>query len=77
MFDICSLKPNTFYTGSSRDGSDIHEVEGMYVSSCGNFWSSDPFTKQEERWLRKDAHKKRMRNLMNSQFKQQGNENRD
>jgi hypothetical protein len=65
------LKPNTFYTGYSADGSDIQEVQGMYASSCGNFWGSEPFTKQQEKAMRKDAYKKKIRKLMNSQFKQQ------
>ena len=59
------------YTGYSADGSDMQEFQGMYVSSCGNFWSSTPFTKQEEKSMRKDAYKKRIRNLMNSQFNSQ------
>jgi hypothetical protein len=58
------------YTGKSADGSDMREFQGMYLSSCGNFFSSHPFTKQEEKAMRKDAHKKRVKNLMNSQFKQ-------
>ena len=71
---LSELKPNTFYTGYSADGSDIQEVEGMYVSSCGNFWSSTPFTKQEEKACRKNAYKRRIRNRMNSEFKQQDND---
>ena len=59
------------YTGRSGDGSDMQEFEGMYVSSCGNFWSNHPFTKQEEKSMRKDAYKKRIKDLMNSNFKQQ------
>ena len=58
------------YTGKSADGSDMQEFQGMHLSSCGNFFSSHPFTKQEEKACRKDAHKKRIKNLMNSQFKQ-------
>jgi hypothetical protein len=58
------------YTGYSADGSDMQEFQGMYVSSCGNFFSNHPFTKQEEKAMRKDAYKKRIKNLMNSQFKQ-------
>jgi hypothetical protein len=60
------------YTGKSSDGSDMKEFRG-YISSCGNFFSSHPFTKQQEKSMRKNAYKKRMRNLMNSQFKQQDN----
>ena len=59
------------YTGKSADGSDMQEFQGMYLSSCGNFFSNHPFTKQEEKVMRKDAYKKRIKNLMNSQFKQQ------
>lgn len=58
------------YTGYSADGSDMQEFQGMYISSCGNFWSSTPFTKQQEKAMRKDAYKKRIRKLMNSQFNQ-------
>ena len=32
-----------FYTGSSADGSDMHEAQGMYVSPCGKYWSNMPF----------------------------------
>ena len=60
----------SIYTGYSADGSDMQEFQGMYVSSCGNFFSNHPFTKQEEKAMRKDAYKKRIKNLMNSQFKQ-------
>jgi len=73
MFNLNELKSNTFYTGRSADGSDIQEFEGMYVSSCGNFWSNYPFTKQEEKSMRKSAYKKRIKNIMNSYFKQQDN----
>jgi hypothetical protein len=59
------------YTSKSADGSDMQEFQGMYTSSCGNFWGSEPFTKQKEKVMRKDAYKKRIRNLMNSKFKQQ------
>lgn len=65
------------YTGYSADGSDMQEFQGMYLSSCGNFFSSHPFTKQEEKACRKDAYKRKIRKLMNSQFKQTNNENRD
>jgi len=58
------------YTGKSSDGSDMKEFRA-YISSCGNFFGSHPFTKQQEKSLRKNAYKKKMQNLMNSQFKQQ------
>ena len=61
------------YTGKSADGSDMQEFQGIYLSSCGNFFGSHPFTKQEEKAMRKDAYKRRIRNLMNSQFKPQDN----
>lgn len=70
MFNLNELKSNTFYTGKSGDGSDMKEFDGMYVSSCGNFWGNHPFTKQEEKSMRKDAYKKRIKNLMKSNFKQ-------
>ena len=75
MFNLNELKSNTFYTGRSADGSDMQEFEGMYVSSCGNFWGNHPFTKEQEKSMRKDAHKKRIRNLMNFKFKQQDKNN--
>jgi hypothetical protein len=59
------------YTGYSADGSDMEEFQGLYSSSCGNFWSSEPFTKQKEKQFRKHAYKKLIRKLMNSQFKSQ------
>lgn len=62
------------YTGYSADGSDMQEFKGMHLSSCGNFFGSHPFTKQEEKAMRKDAYKRRIRNLMNSQFKPQNND---
>jgi hypothetical protein len=73
MFKVSELKPNTFYTGRSEDGSDMQEFQGMHVSSCGNFWSNHPFTKQVEKSMRKDAYKKRIQSPMNSQFKQKDN----
>ena len=57
------------YTGYSGDGSDMKEFEGVYTSSCGNFWSTTPFTKQEEKQCRKHAYKKVIRKLMNSAHK--------
>lgn len=35
----------TFYTGKSRDGSDMKEVKGVYISEDGNSWSNKPLTK--------------------------------
>lgn len=57
------------YTGYSADGSDMQEFKGLYTSSCGNFWRSIPFTKQQEKACRKNAYKRKIRNLMNSHFK--------
>jgi hypothetical protein len=57
------------YTCKSADGSDMKEFEGVYTSSCGNFWSTTPFTKQEEKQCRKHAYKNVIRKLMNSTYK--------
>jgi len=32
-----------FYTGKSKDGSDMREVRGMYISQNGSQWSSEPY----------------------------------
>jgi hypothetical protein len=32
-----------FYTGSTKDGSDMQEVQGMYISEDGNGWSNQPY----------------------------------
>jgi hypothetical protein len=29
-----------FYTGSTRDGSDMKEFTGFPVSKCGKYWGS-------------------------------------
>ena len=29
-----------FYTGGTRDGSDMKEFTGFPVSKCGNYWGS-------------------------------------
>ena len=36
-----------FYTGKSADGSDIREVQGMYVSPDGKEWGSKPYTEEQ------------------------------
>jgi hypothetical protein len=33
----------TFYTGRTKDGSDMQEVQGMYISEDGNQWSNQPY----------------------------------
>lgn len=33
----------TFYTGRTKDGSDMQEVQGMYISEDGNGWSNQPY----------------------------------
>jgi hypothetical protein len=38
-------------------GFEMEEVEGVYLSSCGNFWGSEPFTYQSEKEIR-GWHKK-------------------
>jgi hypothetical protein len=32
-----------FYTGRTKDGSDMQEVQGMYISEDGNGWSNQPY----------------------------------
>lgn len=32
-----------FYTGKTKDGSDMQEVQGMYISEDGNQWSNQPY----------------------------------
>ena len=32
-----------FYTGRTKDGSDMREVQGMYISENGNEWSNMPY----------------------------------
>jgi len=31
------------YTGKTADGSDIAEVQGLYISESGTQWSSTPY----------------------------------
>ena len=50
----------TFYYGKSADGSDMKEFEGMYVSPCGKYWSTEPFPpetfKDRIKRLKKRSH---------------------
>jgi|GEM_PF-2987780 len=32
-----------FYTGKTKDGSDMQEVQGMYISENGMEWSNKPY----------------------------------
>jgi hypothetical protein len=32
-----------FYTGRTKDGSDMQEAQGMYISEDGTQWSNQPF----------------------------------
>lgn len=32
-----------FYSGTTADGSDMEEVQGMYISEDGNEWSNNPY----------------------------------
>lgn len=36
------------YTGKSSDGSDARLIKGMYVSRCGNKWSTKPITQEQK-----------------------------
>lgn len=44
-----------FYFGKSKDGSDLKEVEGMYVSPDGKEWSNMPYTDKVSREKYKKA----------------------
>jgi hypothetical protein len=54
-----------FITGKTKDGSDAREIQGMYISECGNEWSNMPYPIHRElyRHLKyvklslKEAHK--------------------
>jgi hypothetical protein len=35
------------YTGKSKDGWDMHEAQGMYMSPDGKHWGSEPFTYEQ------------------------------
>lgn len=32
-----------FYVGKTKDGFDMKEVQGMYISEDGNKWSNTPY----------------------------------
>jgi hypothetical protein len=59
-----------FYTGTTEDGSDMAEVQGMYISEDGNEWSNQPYPIHRElrRHLNyvklnlKEAHKAMLNN---------------
>lgn len=43
-----------FYTGTTTDGSDMEDVQGMHISECGRYWSNQPYpiTRELNRHLR-------------------------
>ena len=43
-----------FYTGKTKDGSDMREVQGMHISENGKEWSNKPYpvTRELNRHLR-------------------------
>ncbi len=50
----------TFYTGKGvpgQPGFEMKEFEGFYVSSCGNYWGSEPFTEKSEKAMKKSFRK--------------------
>lgn len=54
------------YTGTTADGSDMKLVEGVYVSPCGNYWSSENKTIAEwkafvSEMSRPDSYRKQKR----------------
>ena len=55
----------SFYNGSTRDGSDMREFKGMYVSPCGEYWSSQPITDEQKSQDRKEQYHTRMHNNIN------------
>jgi len=49
------------YRGKSADGSDMEEMEGMYVSPNGKFWGSNPISLAEEKEMDLAFNKKETR----------------
>lgn len=43
-----------FYTGKTKDGSDMRDVQGMHISENGKEWSNKPYpvTRELNRHLR-------------------------
>ena len=58
------------YTGSSADGSDMKEVQGMYTSPCGKYWSSMPYTKEEKAYDKVYDHCVKYSKSFNDLYKQ-------
>lgn len=55
-----------FYGGVDENGNEwAKRFEGVYTSTCGNFWSSQPFTKDIEKKFRRMEWKKRINSLKN------------
>jgi hypothetical protein len=59
-----------FYTGKGvpgEPGFEMKEFKGFHVSSCGNFWGSEPFTPESEKemrqWQKKREWKEKIKKL--------------
>jgi hypothetical protein len=48
-------------------GFEMKEFKGFHVSSCGNFWGSEPFTPESEKemrqWQKKREWKEKIKKL--------------
>lgn len=51
------------FTGKTADGSDMHEVQGMYVSPCGKYWSSEPYAADLARMI--EDHEEQQKQIKN------------
>ncbi len=63
LAELIAVPISGMYTGSTSDGSDIQRVEGMYLSSCGEFWSNQPFTYESEKQMRRMQWKRKMSDM--------------
>lgn len=57
-----------FYRGGvDENGNEWAEKyhPNLHTSSCGQYWSSEPFTKESEKKLRRMEWKSRIQNLKN------------
>ena len=59
-----------FYTGKSADGSDIKELKGVYESPCGNYWSSQPITRDQKAYDKAYDHCARYRKSFQALYDQ-------
>jgi hypothetical protein len=56
-------------SGKSADGSDARQIEGMYESPCGIYWSNKPYTREQKAysrvWHHCERYNKTWRDLYN------------